>query len=110
MFQVADRAEAGSYRVSSDTNGWSVLTCTAPVVAAIPALHLDGSNKLVQWTTSEGASMWKIVPTGKQTLIEDILTVAPEEVKMYDLQGRRLLQAPAQGIFITSDRKKHLNK
>ncbi|MCI6294443.1 MAG: hypothetical protein MR605_01620 [Bacteroidales bacterium] len=110
VFQVADRAEAGSYRVSSDTNGWSVLTCTAPEVAAIPALHLDGSNKLVQWTTSEGASMWKIVPTGKQTLIEDILTVAPEEVKMYDLQGRRLLQAPAQGIFITSDRKKHLNK
>ena len=110
VFQVADRADAGSYRVTSGTDGWSILTCTTPVAAAIPALHLDGSNQLVQWTTSEGASMWKIVPTGKQTLIEDILTAAPEEVKMYDLQGRRLLQAPAQGIFITSDRKKHLKK
>ena len=32
------------------------------------------------------------------------------ELRMYDLQGRRLIQAPAKGFYITSDGKKHLVK
>ena len=84
--------------------------CTAPVAAAIPALHLSGENKLVQWTASEPASQWKIVPTNDMlTAIGQVEREASQtEVRMYDLQGRRLQQIPAQGLYITSDKKKHL--
>ncbi|MDD6124329.1 MAG: sialidase family protein [Bacteroidales bacterium] len=110
VLQVADVAEAGNYRVTSSTDGWSQLVCTTPVAAAIPALHLSGENKLVQWAASEPASQWKIVPTNDMlTAIGQVEREASQtEVRMYDLQGRRLQQIPAQGLYITSDKKKHL--
>ena len=83
-----------------------------PVAAAIPALHLDGSNRLVQWNTTEGASQWKIVPTGEiLTDIEAVEQSRPQQSgALYDLSGRRLQRIPAQGIYIGSDRRKHIVK
>lgn len=108
--QKAAYADAGIFTITSGTDGWSTLVCTNPVNASIPAIHLSGENLLVQWYADADASMWKILSTGEQ-IESDIQTVenaARQQLKYYDLQGRRLNEAPAQGIFITSDKKKHV--
>ena len=112
VFQVSDIAEAGSYVVRSSAEGWSTLVSQEPVAAAIPALHLDSSNRLVQWNATEGAWQWKIVPTGEiLTDIEAVEQTRPQQSgALYDLSGRRLQRIPAQGIYIGSDRRKHIVK
>ncbi len=105
-------AEAESYRVDSSTEGWSTLKSTTSTNTAHAWLH---DNKLdpcfvVGWTATEEASMWKIVPTGELlTAIKAVESeTANQRVDYYDLAGRRLTRMPAQGIFIGSDRKKHI--
>lgn len=112
--QVDNATEAGKFRVNANADGWSTVVCTNPVQADLNALHMAGEGHLVEWYASEPASQWKIVPTGEkvETGIGCIETPdAPNaELRMYDLQGRRLIQAPAKGFYITSDGKKHLVK
>lgn len=108
----ATEAEAESYLVVSSTEGWSTLKSTTSTNTAHAWLH---DNKLspcfvVGWSSTEEASMWKIVPTGDYlTAIESVETeTSTESVKLFDLSGRRLNRVPAQGIYISSDRKKRI--
>lgn len=112
VFQVKSLDEAGHFKAVSSTDGWTALVCTNPVNASVNALHLSGENALVEWYASENASQWKIVPTGEklETAISIVEQQQKAQVKYYDLQGRQLKGAPAQGFYITSDRKKHLVK
>lgn len=114
--EVNNVAAAGKFRFDSTFDGWSAVVCLNPVDPEFNGIHMDGNsgNYLVEWYPSEPASQWKIAPTGElvETGIGCIQTpAAPNaELRMYDLQGRRLLQAPAKGFYITSDGKKHLVK
>ncbi len=103
---VAD--SAAIYRISSKVNGESALICQSPTVSSYPAIHLDGSSKLVPWTSDAGASQWHIVPTDISTDIEAVTTKTLPQTKVdviYDLQGRRVSKA-TKGVFIVNGRKK----
>ena len=109
---VTTEAEAGPYRVSSYTNGKSALICTNPT-GAHNSLHLAGDNvRIVPWGSEAGASRWYIEPVDITTDIATIETSVKSQrpAAIYDLQGRRLNAVPKRGIYITSDRKKHLAK
>lgn len=109
VYQVSTADSAGVYTVTSTREGWSVLS--NPGNSQFPAIHLSGENMLVEWSASEPASQWKIVPVdGEVTAIDAVVSPAPvvKELKYYDLQGRQLQGAPKQGIYITSDKKKHI--
>lgn len=110
-FQVANESEAGTYLVTSSEDGWSTLVCTNPA-GSKTALHLDGQNFVVAWDTSEDASIWRIQAVDLVDSIGEISTETSTQPApaYYDLQGRRLHQIPAKGIYISSDRKKHLAK
>ncbi len=99
--------EAALYRISSKVNGQSALICQSPSNASYPAIHLDGSSKLVPWTSDAGASQWYIVPTDIATDIAtapaSVLPQAKVDV-IYDLQGRRVSKA-TKGVFIINGRK-----
>ncbi len=103
---TASAQSAALYRVVSKVNGESAFVCSTPSNASYPAIHLDGSLKLVPWTSDAGASQWYIEPTDIQTAIESISTTPstqPDEV--YDLQGRKVTK-PAHGVFIVNGKKK----
>lgn len=109
---VTTESAAASYRVSSYTNGQSALICTSPT-GGHNSLHLAGDcTRIVPWGSEAGASRWYIEPTD---ILTDIATVetnvkAQRPAAIYDLQGRRLNAVPKRGLYITSDRKKHLAK
>lgn len=105
-------AEAATYKVNSSSNGLSALVCTTPAAANYPALHLAGDcTRIVPWTAGASASLWYIEPTDIATDIKTVEAITPKApTAIYDLQGRRLNKAPRQGIYITSDRKKHIAK
>ena len=99
--------DAALYRISSKVNGESALICQSPTNASFPAIHLDGSCKLVPWTTDAGASQWYIVPTNIATDIETAAAAVLPQTKVdviYDLQGRRVSKA-TKGVFIINGRK-----
>lgn len=107
---VKTKSSAANYTISSSTDGKSAIICTTPVNAGYPAIHLAGDNsRLVPWTTSANASLWYIEPTNIQTAITTInAQTSKANTAIYDLQGRKLNSIPQQGVYITSDRKKHL--
>ncbi len=106
---VSSESSAIAYRVSSYTDGRSALICTAPKGGNI-ALHLAGDNtRIVPWTTDASASRWYIEPTDIVTDINRVQTNSNmQPAAIYDLQGRRLTSIPQHGLYITSDRKKHI--
>lgn len=111
---VTTEDAASPYRVSSYTDGRSAFICTNPTNGTYNSLHLAGDNtRIVPWEAAAGASRWYIEPVDITT---DIATVVGANVNtqapaaIYDLQGRRLNAVPKRGIYITSDRKKHLAK
>ena len=83
----------------------------APTETSYPAIHLAGDNtRLVPWVAQGSpASLWYIEPTD---IVTDIRSVERQteakELRYYDLSGRRLDGVPAQGVYITSDRKKRI--
>lgn len=111
MQQETEAGDAGIFTVSSGTDGWSVLLCENPVNSSIPAVHLAGEGNLVEWYADSDGSLWRIVPTGEEIKTDIQLVENAQkglQLKYYDLQGRRLTAAPATGIYITSDKKKHI--
>lgn len=109
---VTTEAAASPYRVSSYTNGKSALICTNPT-GGNSSLHLAGDcERIVPWTADAGASRWYIEPVDITTDIATVETAVKNQrpAAIYDLQGRRLNAVPKRGIYITSDRKKHLAK
>ncbi len=109
---VTTEAAASPYRVSSYTNGKSALICTNPT-GGNSSLHLAGDCvRIVPWTADAGASRWYIEPVDITTDIATVETTVKNQrpAAIYDLQGRRLNAVPKRGIYITSDRKKHLAK
>ncbi|MCM1310303.1 MAG: Ig-like domain-containing protein [Bacteroides sp.] len=54
---------AGTYKFVV-SNGKVALSCTTPGKAAYPALHMDGSQKVVIWTEGEAASKWVMTLLG----------------------------------------------
>lgn len=109
---VTTAAAASPYRVSSYTNGKSALICTNPT-GGHNSLHLAGDCvRIVPWDTEAGASRWYIEPVDITTDIATIETNVKGQrpAAIYDLQGRRLNAVPKRGVYITSDRKKHLAK
>ena len=106
---VSSESNAIAYRVSSYTDGRSALICTAPKGGNI-ALHLAGDNtRIVPWTTDASASRWYIEPTDIVSDINRVQTNSNmQPAAIYDLQGRRLTSIPQHGLYITSDRKKHI--
>lgn len=109
--QVSDISGAGLYTITSGSDGWSSIVCTNPATAAYPALHLDAYGKIVEWVADAPASLWKIVPTGEEIATDIEMaeqTMQAQPAKYYDLSGRQLKAAPKQGVYITSDKKKHI--
>lgn len=104
-----DKANASTFKVEPNGNGLCAIVNQAPTNSSIPAIHLSQESKLVPWTTTADASLWYVEPTDVATDIAAIEAQgAPAQIKYYDLQGRRLNAAPTSGVFITSDRKKHI--
>lgn len=109
---VTTAAAASPYRVSSYTNGQSALICTNPS-GSHNSLHLAGDCvRIVPWDSEASASRWYIEPVDVSTDIATIETNVKGQrpVVIYDLQGRQLNAVPKRGVYITSDRKKHLAK
>ena len=106
---VTDAANAGTYRIVSNTSGKSYFACTSPTNGSYPALHLAGDNtRIVPWTTGSAASLWYIEPTDLATDIESLtLPEAGEQGKevFYDLSGRRV-ETVKPGFYITDRRRK----
>ena len=112
ILMTAAHDEAGSYRVKSDTQGRSALMCQNGT-GGLPAIHLAGNtSRLVPWYANSpaenDASFWYIEPTDMFiTGIEGIENATgTEEVKLYDLTGRRVTSPAKGGIYVTSDRRK----
>lgn len=104
-FSVTSRARY-SYTVTSSLDGLSSLACTNPTNSSYPAIHLDSSYDLVPWTTTAGASLWYIEPTGELTGIASVTLESEEgEEVYYDLLGRRVAN-PTKGIYVNGDHKK----
>lgn len=108
----AAKTAAGTYSVSSSTDGISVLTCTNPSASGPTCPHIDGSNKMVEWYASADASQWYILPVEIST---DIATVPAREASSanetyYDLSGRRVASPVKGSIYVTSSRRKVLVK
>ncbi len=105
------QSAAATYTVASTLDGLSSLSCTAPTNSSYPAIHLAGDNtRLVPWTAQGSpASLWYIEPTDIETAIRAVeRETEVKELRYYDISGRRLDGVPAQGVYITSDRKKHV--
>lgn len=109
----AAKSAAGTYSISSSTEGLSVLTCTNPSTSSgYYCPHLDSSNKLVEWTASADASQWYILPVEIST---DIATIPAAELNnagevYYDLTGRRVANPTKGNIYVTNQRRKVLVK
>jgi len=52
----------GVYTLTSDTDGWSQLSCTSPTHSTHKGIHLDASHNVVAWNPATDGSTWKIVP------------------------------------------------
>ncbi len=105
------QSSAATYVVASTLDGLSSLSCTSPTASAYPAIHLAGDNtRLVPWyAQGSPASLWYIEPTDITTDIRSAERQAEaKELRYYDLSGRQLNGVPAQGVYITSDRKKRI--
>ncbi|MDO4930249.1 MAG: sialidase family protein [Bacteroidales bacterium] len=97
------------YTVSSSYDGLSALICNNPSNSSYPAIHLDGSSKLVPWTATSEASLWYIEPTELTTAIEQLETETVDgengaEV-FYDMSGRQVSK-PEKGVYMTNKRRK----
>lgn len=109
---MVGEANAALYKVNSLKEGLSALLCQSPATAVYPAIHLDGSLKLVPWsassTSNDPASFWYIEPTEFTiTDIDEIATETPaEKTVYYDLQGRRVMKLIPGSIYVTNDRRK----
>ena len=65
---TSEKADAGKWRIESNTNGLSSIICTNKT-GGNPGLHLSGDNtRLVPWTASAGASLWYIEPATEHTM------------------------------------------
>lgn len=109
LIQEADKRMAGLYTVASTQDGWSVITCTSPEVSSMNSVNLSASKHIIGGSSTVDGSRWKMVPAGTTDAIgrvEASSTAAP--LKIYDLQGRQLNAAPAKGVYITSDHRKHM--
>lgn len=109
----ASKENAGTFSVESTPEGWSEMSCTNSADSEYNLIFLtsNDSYKVVTGYSGANAAQWRIVPTGEQTgtgigNVEAETTAQP--LKYYDLQGRQLKGAPSQGLYITSDKQKHL--
>lgn len=108
---VTSEASASTYTLYALSPGLNALLCQSPTTSGLNALHMNSSYSLVPWYygASNQASFWYIEPTDIATDIAAVeAQTKSEKVSYYDLQGRRLNQAPRQGVYITSDRKKRI--
>ncbi len=97
---------AALYRIASKVNGESAFVCSTPSNATYPAIHLDGSLKLVPWTADASASQWYIEPTNIATAIEGLPSNSSMlNNEIYDLQGRKVTKT-THGVFIINGKKK----
>lgn len=107
---TTNQSSASLYKVQTNDSGLCALVCQDPTVSGYDALHLSGESNLVPWTSSAGASLWYIESTDIAT---DIAAIEADNaqgasLKAYDLTGRRLTTLPKTGVYITSDKKKHI--
>lgn len=104
-------ADTYSYKIVSGADGRSSLSCTDPTNSSHPALHLAGDcARIVPWGSGAAASLWYIEPADVATDIAaaEVAQTNTAKLEMYDIQGRKLAGKPMHGLYITSDRKKHL--
>ena len=101
--------QAAPYTFKSDNTGHTSIVCQTPGNKTYPSIHLKSSGgTVVIWTVEAGGSKWYMsaVDDMPEDSIEEIPAVGDETVRVYDLQGRRIV-APVRGnLYITSDKKK----
>lgn len=73
---VSDVSSAGTFTITSGTDGYSYLTCTNPTSSHVNP-HLDSGKNIVPWSTDNDATYWKIAPydeaeTARTALIDSI--------------------------------------
>lgn len=105
--QETDKALAGTFRVEPYKQGWSNVVCTNPTSNSYASLNLNASFRLIQSSKSTDAARWMVVPANLFTGIAEAET-EQKDLQLYDLQGRRIKQAPRMGVYITSDHVKHV--
>ncbi len=108
------QSSAGTFSVSSTTEGLSVIKCTNPTNSGYPCLHLAGDvTRIVPWVASAGASMWYIeatdVPTGIEGITAGLDSLIPVSDACYDLNGRPV-DLPQKGQIYIRRGKKFLCK
>lgn len=102
---VSDAANAGIFRIESNSFGQSALN-NVNHTGANAYIHLAGDLKrLVPWTSTD-PSLWYIVPTVVPVGIEDTLTQGENaETKVYDISGRRINTPREKGVYIVNGKK-----
>lgn len=100
---VESRQEAGTYKVSADLYGRSLLVCTNATSDA-NTLLLNASGDKVLAGKAADAARWYLentdyVPTAIDNLPADDPAYQPTDAPLYDLQGRRVTQ-PGRGVYI----------
>lgn len=94
----------GTYTVTSDVYGRSLLLCTNPADAS-NALFLNTFCDKVLSGSPTDASRWYLEATSYvPTRVDELPSDESAEAPLYDLQGRRVT-APTPGIYIQGGRK-----
>lgn len=109
---VQGYGENNLYQIISDTQGRSKLKCVTPVNSTYCYAHLAGDcQRIVPWLANSpsdnAASYWYIEPTDELDAIYDVHLDIDDSIfqHTYDLQGRRVGDMPAQGLYIRGRRK-----
>ena len=100
---ISDAASWGTYTVTSDIYGRSLLTCTNPTGSST-ALYLNYACDKVIPGDEADAARWYIEATDYVPTAITPVEADAAEAPIYDLMGRRVLQ-PATGIYIRNGKK-----
>lgn len=102
-------SEAIAFSVESNSEGWSLLTCTQPTSASYATLNNSTSDKVRPFNKQDQASFWCIYPSPRTiTAITTPNISKDEQNRIYDLQGRRV-QHPTHGLYILNGKKVAVN-
>lgn len=102
---VDDMASAGTFRIESNSYGWSTLY-NVNHTGSNAYIHLAGDNsRLVPWGATE-PSHWYLIPVGALVGITDAtMDKEAETTTVYDLSGRSVSRAGDKGVYIVNGKK-----